>query len=295
MANVTKHRTGVLIRTLFEILKAQPDGMRAVDALAALEQQVILTEYEAGNYDAGGRRFEKIVRFGTVAPVKAGWLVKDKGVWTVTDDGIAALAAFPDPEEFTRAGGRLYKKWKKAQPVPEADEEDEDISEGSAIITLEQAEEMAWSEIETYLATMPPYEFQELVAALLKAMGYHVAWVAPPGKDGGVDVVAYNDPLGTRPPRIKVQVKRNANSARIDVMGLRSFMAVLGEGDVGLFVALSGFTKDADWEARQSQRRINLIDARRLLELWTTHYAQLDDGARARLPLKPVWFLASDD
>lgn len=295
MANVTKHRTGVLIRTLFEILKAQPDGMRAVDALAALEQQVTLTEYEAGNYDAGGRRFEKIVRFGTVAPVKAGWLVKDKGVWTVTDDGIAALAAFPDPEEFTRAGGRLYKKWKKAQPVPEADEEDEDISEGSAIITLEQAEEMAWSEIETYLAATPPYDFQELVAALLKAMGYHVAWVAPPGKDGGVDVVAYNDPLGTRPPRIKVQVKRNANSARIDVMGLRSFMAVLGEGDVGLFVALSGFTKDADWEARQSQRRINLIDARRLLELWTTHYAQLDDGARARLPLKPVWFLASDD
>ncbi|MGX5672462.1 restriction endonuclease [Thermomonas fusca] len=297
MANITKHRTGVLIRTLFEILKEQPDGMRAADALVALEQRITLTGHEAGHYEAGGRRFEKIVRFGTVAPVKAGWMVKDKGVWTVTEDGIAALAAFPDPEEFTRAGGRLYRKWKKAQPVPEADEgdADEEIPEGSAIITLEQAEEMAWSEIETYLAAMPPYEFQELVAALLKAMGYHVAWVAPPGKDGGVDIVAYNDPLGTRPPRIKVQVKRNANSPRIDVMGLRSFMAVLGDGDVGLFVALSGFTRDADYEARQSHRRVNLIDARRLLELWTSHYAQLDDGARARLPLKPVWFLAGDD
>jgi len=29
-------------------------------------------------------------------------------------------------------------------------------------------------------------------------------------------------------------------------MGLRSFMAVFGEGDVGLFVALSSFTKDAE-------------------------------------------------
>lgn len=296
MAKITKHRTGELIRELFQILRAHPDGMRAVDALAALAGRVTMTEHEAGEYETGGRRFEKIVRFSTVAPVKAGWMVKDKGIWTVTPEGEAALHAYPDPEQFTRAGGQLYKKWKKAQPAPEEGEaEDEELTEASATITLEEAEETAWSEIEAYLAAMPPYEFQELVAALLKAMDYHVAWIAPPGKDGGVDIVAYNDPLGTRPPRIKVQVKRNANSPRIDVMGLRSFLAVLGDGDVGLFVALSGFTKDADYEARQSHRRINLIDARKLLELWTSHFSRLDDVARARLPLRPVWFLASDD
>lgn len=296
MSNTSKRRTGELIRKLFEVLRTQPDGMRAADALAALEQRVALTEYEAGDYETGGRRFEKIVRFGTVAPVKAGWLVKQKGIWTLTPDGEAALQAYPDPEQFTHAVRQLYKKWESAQPVQEDGEEgDDEITERSATITLEEAEEMAWAEIETFLAAMPPYDFQELVAALLKAMGYHVAWIAPPGKDGGTDIIAYNDPLGTRPPRIKVQVKRNANSPRIDVMGLRSFMAVLADGDVGLFVALSGFTKDADYEARQSHRRISLIDARRLLELWTTHYAQLDDSARARLPLKPVWFLVGDE
>ena len=72
-------------------------------------------------------------------------------------------------------------------------------------------------------------------------------------------------------------------------------MAVLGEGDVGLFVALSGFTKDAELEARQSQRRITLIDTAQLVDLWTRHYAALDDSARLRLPLKPVWFLAGDE
>ena len=294
MAKITKRRTGELVRELFRILGAQPEGMRAVDALAALAGRVTMTEHEAGEYETGGRRFEKIVRFSTVAPVKAGWMVKDKGIWTLTSDGEAALQSYPDPEQFTRAAGTLYKKWKSEQPDPVEDDEAE-LSEGSASITLEEAEEMAWAEIEAHLAAMPPYDFQELVGALLKAMGYHVSWIAPPGKDGGTDIIAYNDPLGTRPPRIKVQVKRNANSPRIDVMGLRSFMAVLAEGDVGLFVALSGFTKDADHEARQSHRRISLIDARRLLELWTTHYGQLDDSARARLPLKPVWFLASDD
>ncbi|NIK34911.1 restriction system protein [Xanthomonas arboricola] len=296
MANISRRRTGELTRALFHILKTQPEGMRAADALAALEKQVVLTEYEAGDYETGGRRFEKIVRFSTVAPVKAGWLVKDKGIWTLTPEGEAALHAYPDPEQFIRAVGQLYKKWKSAQPVAdEVDDPEGELTEESASITLEEAEEMAWAEIEAYLAAMPPYDFQELVASLLRAMGYHVAWVAPPGKDGGTDIIAYNDPLGTRPPRIKVQVKRNANSPRIDVTGLRSFMAVLGEGDVGLFVALSGFTKDADYEARQSHRRINLIDARRLVGLWTTHYAQLDDSARTRLPLKPVWFLAGDD
>lgn len=295
MADVTKARTGQLMRKLFEILLAKPDGMRAAEALAALEQQVRLTPYEAGEYSSGGRRFEKIVRFATVDTVKAGWLVKDKGFWTVTEDGAQPFGHFADPEQFYREAVKLYWKWKKSQPPADADTVDEQVVENSAGITLEEAEEMAWTEISSYLADMPPYEFQELVAALLAAMGYHVAWIAPPGKDGGVDIIAYNDPLGTRPPRIKVQVKRNANSPKIDVMGLRSFMAVLGEDEVGLFVALSGFTKDADLEARQSHRRITLLDATQLVELWTRHYGQLDDGARRRLPLKPVWFLASED
>lgn len=78
-------------------------------------------------------------------------------------------------------------------------------------------------------------------------------------------------------------------------MALRSFIAVLGAEDVGLFVALSGFTRDAELEARQSQRRVNLIDARKLTDLWVTHYSNLDDTARRRLPLKPVWFLASEE
>lgn len=295
MANVTKARTGHLIRTLFEILVAHPDGMRAAEALGALEKRITLTDFEAGDYESGGRRFERVVRFGTVSCVKAGWMTKQKGIWLVTDEGKAALAAFPDEEKFFREAERLYRSWRKAQPQTADDETADEAAEKSAEITLEQAEEMAWHEIEEYLAQMPPYDFQELVGELLTAMGYHVAWIAPPGKDGGIDVIAYNDPLGSRPPRIKVQVKRNANSPRIDVTGLRSFMAVLGDDDVGLFVALSGFTKDAELEARQSQRRITLLDTTKLVELWTNHYGKLGDSARRRLPLKPVWFLAGED
>lgn len=298
MANVTKARTGVLIRKLFQILLEQSDGLKASAALAALADAIEMTPYEAGEYDSGGRRFEKIVRFATVDCVKAGWLVKEKGVWSVTEEGKQAYQSISNPEQFYRRAVELYWKWKHAQPTVADDIGEEDIAsaiEKSTSITLEKAEESAWGEIEAYLASMNAYDFQKLVGNLLDAMGYHVGWIAPPGKDGGVDLIAFTDPLGTRAPRIKVQVKRNTNSSRIDVAGLRSFMAVLGNDDVGLYVALSGFTKDAELEARQSHRRVTLIDATRLVELWTEHYAKLDDVARQRLPLRPVWFLAGEE
>jgi len=78
MPEVTIRRTGELLRKLFEILLAEPEGLTARDALGRLASSVALTEYERGDYE-GGRRFEKIVRFATVECVKAGWLIKNKG------------------------------------------------------------------------------------------------------------------------------------------------------------------------------------------------------------------------
>ena len=79
MAEVTRRRTGELLRKLFDILMPHPEGLPARDALALLREKVQLSEYEQGFYESGGQRFEKIVRFSTVDCVKAGWLLKHKG------------------------------------------------------------------------------------------------------------------------------------------------------------------------------------------------------------------------
>src|SRR5437660_7720982 len=89
MAEVTRRRTGDLLRTLFGILMARPEGMLAREALAELRQRVSLTEYEKGTYESGGLRFDNIIRFATVDTVKAGWLLKHKGRWQVTEEGRA--------------------------------------------------------------------------------------------------------------------------------------------------------------------------------------------------------------
>jgi restriction system protein len=252
----------------------------------------------------GGRCFEKIVRFATVDCVKAGWLIKEKGTWSVTDAGQQALEDHPEPEAFYRRAVKLYAEWKASQPNADPSESatnvlipaDEiaaslDTSAKAVSVTFDEAEEQAWSEISSYLRAMNPYEFQDLVADLLRAMSYHVSWISPPGKDGGVDILAWPDPLGTRPPRIKVQVKRQQQAVSVD--GLRSFMAVLGDDDVGLFFSTGGFTKDAEWEARtQEKRRITLISLDKLFDLWVEHYEKLTDQARRRLPLRPIRFLS---
>lgn len=294
MAEVTRRRTGEHLRALFGILLAHPEGLPARDALAALADRMTLTTYEEGSYESGGRRFEKIVRFATVDCVKAGWLLKQKGRWSVTEEGRKAHEQLRDPEVFYREAVSLYRKWKKAQPDQEAGEEVEEAESGKgAAVTLEEAVESAWAEIDHYLQNMNPYDFQDLVGALLRGLGYHIAWTAPPGKDGGIDLVATPDALGTRSPRIKVQVKRQ--QATVSVDGLRSFMAMLGTDDVGLFVSLGGFTKDAQDEARlQPTRKVTLIDLERFYDLWVEHYPKLPDEDRRRLPLQPIYFLAPE-
>lgn len=169
-----------------------------------------MTDFEAANYPGSDvRRFEKTVRFVTINAVKAGWMVKEAGVWSPTDDGLKAHAKIEDPEQFLIEAQRLYRAWEKAQPQQEEEEQLDEEEEFSATsVTLERAEEASWEEVREVLHQMDPYDFQHLVAGLLRGMGYHVNWISPQGKDQGIDVIALSDPIGTRGPRVKVQVKR---------------------------------------------------------------------------------------
>ena len=272
------------------------------DVLQLLEKEAPPTDFEKASYPKhpNVRRYEKAARFATIGPVKAGWMVKTKGRWYVTEEGRQAYKQIHDPAQFEAEARRLYYEWKATQPPPP--DSGQDTPEGTAIIekgaevttTFEEAEEDAWREIEQYVQGMNPYDFQKLVAALLRAMGYFVSWIALPGPDKGIDILAHNDPLGTSTPRIKVQVKRQMD--KVNVGGLRSFMALLGEQDVGIFVATGGFTNDAESEARTKEtRKLTLVDLEHLVELWIQHYEKVAESDKRLLPLKPVYYLAPSE
>lgn len=286
-----------MLQGVLRILEKEPDGLQASVVITRLEHALPPTEFENAHYpkNPGVRRYPKIVRFSTIPAVKAGWLDKTKGIWTLTPEGHAALAKYPDPMELIRESVLRYQAWKDAQPDVEEQDLDEagsaDEAPSSVVSTLEEAEENAWAEIANYLSKMPPYDFQDLVAALLEAMGYTVSYVSPPGPDQGLDIMAFTDPIGASGPRIKVQVKRRTERIRAD--DVRAFMALLSQQDAGLFVSTGGFTSDAEREARaQEIRRIRLINAEELFDLWVSHYDNVPDQKRWLLPLRTVHFLA---
>jgi len=290
---ITRERTGYLLQELFKILLENQDGISARDAIEQLINRIELTVHEKGEYESGSRRFDKILRFSTIDAVKAGWMRKNRGIWTITEEGAAALQTTPNSDDFYREASRLYRKWKKLQidensEIETIEENDQSLE---AKVTFEEAEEQAWKEISNYLIDIDPYDFQDLVAALLEAMDYHVSWVSPPGKDGGIDILAFNDPLGTVPPRIKVQVKRRKDNIAVEEM--RSFLALINNDDVGIFVTTGGFTKDAEFLVRsQETRKVTLIDRQRLVDLWIEYNDKLEKDKRTLLPLKPIYFIA---
>lgn len=303
MSNIPRRRVGELQRGVFKILIDHPEGIPAKEIISRMAQVVPPTDFEKTDYPKhpGTPRFGKIIRFATIGPVKAGWLIKEKGKWYLTEEGKKAYSRYPEPEEFSRESSRLYHQWADKQPKDAAGSEEDFPEEigttervADASSTLEEAEETAWNEIEEYMGAINPYDLQKLVAALLRAMGYHVAWVSPPGPDKGIDILAHNDPLGTSAPRIKVQVKRRADKINVD--GLRAFMALLGEQDVGIFVSTGGFTSDAEMEARTKEtRKLTLIDLEKLVDLWIEHYDKVSESDKRLLPLRPIHYLVPSD
>lgn len=299
MSDISWKRNGELLHVLFDVLhESGDDGLRAGQAIQDVKARVQLTNFEAGYYNDGSLRFDKILRFSTIGPVKAGWLVKDSGRWYITHEGWQAHKKYKDPFEFVKRSAELYAVWKKTQApgkaTPISPIEDPPTEPDSPGITLEKAQEEARAEVEQHLKGMNPYEFQALVADLLRGMGYHVSWVAPPGKDDGIDIVAFADPLGMRPPRIKVQVKRYDKP--VPVGDVSAFLGNLGSEEVGLFVSTGNFTKDAEAKVRNDkQHRVTLIGLDALVRLWVQHYEKLDQAAKRRLPLQPVYFLALEE
>lgn len=83
------------------------------------------------------------------------------------------------------------------------------------------------------------YDLEEFVADLLRTMGYRTQ-ISPHGGDSGIDITAYKDEL---PPRILVQVKSQDGDIRETT--IQSLKGAMREGDYGVFVTLSNYTKNA--------------------------------------------------
>ena len=126
------------------------------------------------------------------------------------------------------------------------------------------------------------YALEEFVADLLNAMGYRTK-LSPQGGDSGIDITAYKDEL---PPRIVVQVK--SQDSDIKETTIQSLKGAMREGDYGLFVTLSNYTKNAQ-KYLDNTPIIRGINGTELVELILKYYDQLSEKYRKMIPLKMVY------
>jgi restriction system protein len=289
-----------LIYGAFTILKQNGNQLPGREVVKKIPELVELDDWAKKQYEKTGYiRWQSLLHFFTIDSIKAGYMLKKSGVWILTPEGeeaykLGAQGLFDKQHEAYRVWA---EKTGKHQPSKEAEDEptaDDNTSYASLSVELETIEQKALDNIKQFIDKKNPYEFQDIVAALLKTMGYHIPFVAPRGKDGGLDIIAYQDPLGTKSPRIKVQIKHRESSA--SVQEVRQLLGLLSkDGDVGLFVSTGGFTSDSLALARNSHIHVELIDYDRFIELWKEFYTKMSDEDKDRVPLKTVYLLAPQD
>lgn len=269
--------------------------MAISNLIKRMEEKLEFNDYEKERYEKTGYiRWQSIFHFFSIDVLRAGYIVKKKGIWYITPEGEEALKL--GPIGLLTAANKAYREWdasRKTKEVKVTEEVEEKTIGGveENTFSLEKAEQIALEGLEKYIVSLNPYEFQDLAAALLRGMGYYTPFVAPRGKDGGIDIAAYRDPLGTQSPRIKVQIKHRGASA--SVQEIRQLMGLLQkEGDVGIFISTGGFTPDAKSTARSSHIHVEFIDLQRFISLWCEFYIKMNDEDKSFLPLIPIYFHA---
>ena len=285
-------------KTLYAVMKEMSrrgGSMPAKELYPFVNENVQLTEWEK---EPAGKmkyiRWTNSFQFYSIDYQKAGFIVKKNGNWYLTPEGESILKK--SPEEVMTIANDAYHEWRRLNPKdenPEGEPTDE-TAENDNSRNLDLLESDAREGIRKYIVSKSPYEFQDMVVALLRAMKYYTPFVAPKGKDGGIDIIAYLDPLGAQTPRIKVQVKHKTDSA-IGAADVRALLGVLRAGDIALFVTSGTFSPDAKTTGTSSREFIRLIDGDEFIDMWLEFYDKMSDDDKNMLPPKRISFLGSNE
>lgn len=171
-------------------------------------------------------------------------------------------------------------------PAPVVEKNREKNAEMMGLISAEtfsKADEL----IEDQIDALGWQQMQQLIAGILRAMGYRTT-VSEPGPDRGVDVFASPDGLGLEEPRIFVEVKHRA--AAMGAKEIRAFVGGRRKGDKCLYVSTGGFSKDAHYEADRADVAVTLITLPKLRQLVVDFYDKLDAETRSLVPLRRLYW-----
>lgn len=208
------------------------------------------------------------------------------GLSADTRNGLGSIASFFRASEEASA-----ELWAKATPLsdtaPVPPPAPEPPGGDDTAAFREDVIERADRFIEDRIAALDWRQMQDLVAGILRGMGYQTT-VAADGPDRGVDIFASPDGLGLQEPRIFVEVKHRGGAMGADQV--RRFLGGRRAGDRCLYVSTGGFTKEARFEAERSNVPLTLVTIQMLRDLLVQHYERLDSETRTLVPLQRLYW-----
>lgn len=280
-------------------LEAYPDAKKGQIANGAGMLYRFLHEVQIGDYVVFPSKTDRKINIGTidgdyyfedsdgeyVQRRKVKWLKHiprlnfSQGALYEVGSAMSFFSVKNYADEFLSA---LDKDFKKS--VTSDDAEDESVG-ATAEDIVESTKDFILKELSRQLKG---YDLEAFVADLLRAMGYRTT-VSPQGGDSGIDITAYKDEL---PPRILVQVK--SQDSDIKETTIQSLKGAMREGDYGLFVTLSNYTKNAQ-KYLDSTPIIRGINGTELVDLILKYYEDLSEKYRKMIPLKMVYIPVPKD
>ena len=280
------------------LLDGMPRSNRQV--IDKLSDEFELTDFERADLLPSGtqRTMANRVQWSLSHLFQAGLIERpQRGHVRITDSGrevlgrhservdMSVLRSFPSYREF-RERSRMKKPLQPSTASLEGAQVESASPEDLLISAIAENRAAVEGDVLRRALALSPTGFEDLVIRLLDRMGYGRAGSAERTSatgDAGIDGIISQDPLGL--DRIYVQAKRYAVQQVIHRPRIHEFAgALLGkQGDRGVYITTSSFSKGAREEAERINARIELIDGARLAELLVEYNVGVQTAQQAVL------------
>lgn len=251
-------------RPVLEALEGAGGSARAREVIQRVAENERIGEGQRSELlESGQSRFDNQVHWARFYLAKAGLIDSSvRGVWTLTEDGRAALhmqqadavALFKKVRFGFQSDRELPTARTPLAPL-------EDVSAEAAIgMTYRQ-------HLMRLLQAASPAAFERFCRRLLLESGFQSVTVTGRSGDGGIDAIGLLQMNPLLSSKVLVQCKRYTGS--VAVSAVRDFRgAMMGRSENGIIMTTGTFTADARAEAiRDGVPPIELVDGTRLLEL----------------------------
>ena len=288
----SKHKISNLTSQLFGFVQ----GMAVGDIVALPRKRV--NKIALGRV-IGPYAFKEIDgEYRHTRPVK--WERTDIPRTTFAQDLLYSLGAFMTVCRIKRNDaenrfGQIIKGKKDPGIESHVDSEENHEEVSSEDSNLIDIESLASEQIRDFVETnFKGHTLTHLINEILEADGY-LTYTAPPGPDGGVDILAGRGNFGLEGQKLCVQVKSSTSPCDVNVFRALQGTMQTFQADRGLLVSWGGFTKTALRESKTHFFAIRLWDSQDVIEALYRSYDQLSEDLKADLPLKRIWTRVLDD